>query len=115
MSEFMDTFGEWGNDEEGNPLPLTVKTFLGTGPSGRKYAAAQEFPGLPQFPQNRLVRTAQGDEALSSAAVYAPKELAVHFALQSLVTLADGREAAVQTVAKPDTFGLFGFVVVNLE
>lgn len=114
-SEFEELFGEWGLDSEGEPKPLSVQTFLGEGSTGPVFAPAASHPGLVQFDQERLVRVSEGDERLSSAAVYAPLALSGTFTLGSRVTLASGRTAAVLTVAKPDVFGLFGFVVVNLE
>lgn len=115
MTEFEELFGEWGLDSAGAPKPLTVRTALGSGNAGRTYSEPKSHPGLVQFPQDRLVRTSAGNEVLSSTAVYAPLSLAGDFTLGSAVTLADGRQAAVLTLGTPDVFGLFGFVVVNLE
>lgn len=115
MNEFMELFGEWGTDVTGTPLPLSVKTYEGSGPMGAKFSEPRDHAGLPQFPQQRLVRTSDGNEKVSQSAVYAPLELAGDFTLHSLVTLADGHEAAILTVATADQFGLFGFVVLNLE
>lgn len=115
MSEFEELFGEWGNDGEGNPLPLSVETYMGAGSRGSVYSEPKSRPGLIQLPQNRLVRTAQGNEVVSSSLVYAPLELSGDFTLGSRVTLADGRTAAVLTIGKPDVYGLLGFVVLNLE
>ena len=115
VSEFEELFGEWGNDSEGVPLPLTVRTYIGDGGDGPKYSEPRSHPGLVQIPQTKLVRTPNGDEAVSSTLVYAPLELAGHFTLGSRVTPADGREVAILTVGKPDVYGLFGFMVLNLE
>lgn len=115
MSEFEEVFGEWGRNLDGTPKPLSVRTFTGSGQTGEKYASAADHAGLPQFDQSRLVRSADGNEVLSTAAVYAPLTLAGAFALHSLVTLASGREAAVLAVAVNDHEGLFSFVAVNLE
>lgn len=113
--EFWELWGEWGNDSDGNPKPLTVQQYLSTGQLGPKYAAPVSIPGLPQMPQRRLVRTSGGNEVLSSTAVAVPPEHRDHFTLHSRVTLADGRTSTVLTVAEGDTSGLFGFSVVNLE
>ena len=115
MTDFEDNFAEWGRDSTGAALTLTVETFLGNGSLGPSYAAPVALPGLPQFRQNRLVRTAQGNEVLASSKVYAPLAHADKFTLHSRVTLADGRASTVLTVSRPDQFGLFGFVVVDVE
>lgn len=114
-SEFEELFGEWGLDGDGTPNALTVEPYLGSGSAGEKYGAGIEHPGLIQLPQDKLVRTAQGDETTSSTAVYAPLSIAGDFPLGSRVTLADGRRAAVLTISKPDIYGLLGFVVLNIE
>lgn len=113
--EWEDLFEEWGVGSDGQPLPCTVKTFEGTGQLGPKYSAEKSRPGLPQFPQNRLVRASNGNEVLSTSRIYAPKRYAADFALHSLVTLADGREATVLSLGTPDNVELFAFVEVNLE
>ena len=113
--EFQELFGEWGMDSEEQPLALSVETYKGTGANGAVYKQPVSLPGLPQFPQDRLVRMSTGDEKISSTAVYAPLSKAEHFTLGSRVTLHSGRVAAILGLGMPDTFGLFGFVVVNLE
>jgi len=115
MSDFEDNFSEWGRDSTGAALSLTVETFLGNGSLGASYAAPEAIPGLPQFRQNRLVRTAQGNEVLASSKIYVPLAHAHKFTLHSRVTLADGRASTVLNVARPDQFGLFGFVVLDVE
>lgn len=114
-SEFEELFGEWGLDGNGQPIPLSVEPYLGVGAIGPKFGAPIDHAGLIQLPQEKLVRTAQGDEAVSSALVYAPLDVAGDFPLGSRVTLADGRRAAVLTIGKPDVYGMLGFVVLNLE
>lgn len=113
--EFWELWGEWGKDPEGNPKPLTLETYQGTGQLGPRYAAPVEHPGLPQMPQRRLVRSSSGNEVLSTAAVAVPPSLRGVFTLHSRVTLADGRASVVLQVADGDTAGLFGHTVVNLE
>lgn len=114
-AEFWELWGEWGKDSEGNPKPLSVQAYQGTGQMGPKYAAAVSRPGLPQMPKRRLVRTSGGNEVLSSTAVAIPLSYRADFPLHSRVTLADGRVSTVLTVDEGDTDGLFGFLVVNLE
>lgn len=113
--EFWDLFGEWGKDSEGNPKPCSVEKFEGTGQKGPKYATAVSHPGIPQMPRRRLVRNSGGNEVLSTSALAMPVNLAADFPLHSRVTLADGRTSTVLSVDDGDTWGLFGFVVVNLE
>lgn len=113
--EFWELWGEWGLDSEGNPKPLSVKPYTGTGQLGAKYGPAVERPGLPQMPKRRLVRSSGGNEVLSTTAVAIPLSYAADFPLHSKVTLADGRESTVLSVDTGDTNGLFGFLVVNLE
>jgi hypothetical protein len=113
--EWVELFAEWGNDSEGNPLPLTVKTYEGAGQLGPKFAAPHDIPGLPQMPQERRVRTADGSEKVASTAVYAPKAHAGRFTLGSQVKLASGRWSTVLTVDTPDMDGMFAFVLVRLE
>lgn len=113
--DWSDLFSEWGNDVNGSPLACSVKTFTGSGQLGPSYAAPTSKPGLPQFPQQRLVRTAQGNEIVSSSALYAPLTDRAVFTLHSLVTLANGREAVVLAVAEADIEGLFGFLRIDLE
>lgn len=113
--EWAELFEDWGIGSDGQPLACTVKTFTGTGQTGPKYSAAKSRPGLPQFPQNRLVRASNGNEVLSTAKLYAPQEFAADFTLHSLVTLNDGREATVLSLGTPDIGELFAFVEVNLE
>jgi len=113
--EFWELWGEWGKDSEGNPKPLTVKPYTGTGQMGPKYAPEVSRPGLPQMPKRRLVRTSGGNEVLSSTAVAIPLSMRDDFPLHSRVTLADGRVSTVLTVDEGDTSGLFGMLVVNLE
>jgi len=113
--EWEELFAEWGNDGEGNPLPLTVRTKTGGGQMGGSFANPRKLPGLPQVPDIKLVRTADGNQRTAQTAVYAPRDLAEHFTLGSRVTLADGRESTVLGVQTPDTLGLFAFVIVRVE
>lgn len=113
--EFWEVFGEWGLTEDEQPLLLTVETRMSAGSMGSNYAAPVALNGLPQLGQSRLVRSPGGDEALSSVAIYAPIELAGHFTLGTRCKLADGRVGAVLTLSKPDVYGVFGFVAVNVE
>lgn len=115
MSEFNDLFDEWGLDSEGIPLPLTVQTCTGQGSQGPILGEPVSLPGLPQIPQERLVRNSDGAEVVSSTAVYADLSLSDHFTLNSVVTPASGRPARLLTISRPDTFGLFGFLVLNIE
>lgn len=114
-AEFWGLYGEWGRDGDGEPLPCQVETYRGSNASGPVYAAAAPRPGLPQFPQQRLVRNPQGNEITSSTAVYAPRSIAVDFPLHSRVTLADGRRAAVLAVSWQVAEGLFDFARIDLE
>lgn len=113
--EWRELFEEWGNDAEGQPLPLSVQTKSGSGQLGPTFAAPYSIPGLPQMPQTRTIRTSNGNEAVSQTAVYAPKEHAGRFTLGSRVTLADGRVSTVLGIQSPDILGLFAFVRVDLE
>ncbi len=113
--EWDDLFLEWGQDANGNPLPLSVRTYLGSGQMGDKFDAPAEHPGLPQMPERKLVRGADGNERTAQTAIYAPRELSGHFTLGSRVTLADGRVSTVLGVQTPDVVGLFAFVIVRVE
>lgn len=114
-AEFWELYGEWGKGLDGTPLSCSVQTHEGDGQDGPVFSSPHSHPGLPQFPQSRLVRTAQGNEALSQTRLYAPMSLAGHFTLGSLVTPASGQRGAVLTLSQPEAYGLFGFVVVDLE
>ncbi len=113
--EWVELFSEWGNDSEGNPLPLSVKTYRGNGQLGPKLDAEHSIPGLPQIPAERRIRTADGSEKTASTAVYAPKEHLGRFTPGSQVKLASGRWSTVLSIETPDMEGLFAFVVVRLE
>lgn len=113
--EWEDLFEDWGVGSDGQPLACTVETFEGTGQLGPKFSSPKDRPGLPQFPQNRLVRASNGNEVLSTAKVYAPMRYAADFALHSRVTLNDGRTSTVLSLGTPDMAELFAFVEVNLE
>lgn len=113
--EWEDLFEDWGVGSDGQPLACTVETFEGSGQTGPKFSAGKSRPGLPQFPQNRLVRASNGNEVLSTSKVYAPLRMAADFALHSRVTLNDGRKTTVLSVGTPDNAELFAFVEVNLE
>lgn len=113
--EWEDVFADFGVDHNGDPLPCTVETLEGQGSLGPRFSAPKDRPGLPQFPQNRLVRTSGGNEVLSSARLYAPQRMRADFTIGSRVTLADGRQTVVLTAGTPDMGPLFAFVEVNLE
>lgn len=113
--EWSDLFGEWGNGSDGEPLPLTVETYQGSGMKAAKYGNPVDHPGLVQFPQNRLVRNTDNNEQLSTAAVFAPLELRAEFVPHSRVTLADGRVATVIALQVADIGELFGFIRVDVE
>lgn len=113
--EFTELFAEWGLDAAGTPIPLSVRTNGGAGAVGKVRSDPKSRPGLPQMPQNRLVRSSTGDEVLSTTAVLAPLSMAGDFTLGSEVTLADGRVAAVLTVSTANVNGLFDYLVLNLE
>lgn len=113
--EWEELFSEWGVDHNGDPLPCTVETLIRRGTTGDVFSAPKSRPGLPQFPQNKLVRTSGGNETLSSSRIYAPRDLAPDFALGSRVRLADGRQTVVLTLGVPDIGDIFAFVEVNLE
>lgn len=115
MTEFQELYGEWGNDAEGVPLPLSVATYMGTGAKGKLYAAPASLPGLPQMTQAVMVRSSTGDESASSAAVYATIELAGHFAPGSLVTLATGRVATILSMTIANSQGHVPYLVANLS
>jgi len=114
MDEFMELFGEWGLDVAGQPIPLSVEPYLGAGANGGKFGPALSRPGLPQMPQDRVIVSSTGDEETSSTAIYAPLSMAGDFPLGSRVTLRSGRVARVLGHSEPDTFGLFGFVIVSV-
>jgi len=114
-TEFEELFGEWGQDSNGYPLPLVVEPYLGFTSTGPKFGPSVDHAGLVQLPQDKLVLTSQGNEATSSALVYAPLSMAGDFPLHSRVTLASGRQAAVLSIGSPDVYGIFGFMVLNLE
>lgn len=113
--EWEELFAEWGKDADGNPLPLSVQTFQSSGQLDSSLAAPYSIPGLPQMPEERIIRTADGHEKVSSTAVYAPERHAGRFTLGSRVTLASGRVSTVLGVGTPNIQGLFSFVVVRLE
>lgn len=113
--EWDELFLEWGQDVDGNPLPLSVRTRESSGQLGPTFKPAESLPGLPQMPERKWVRGSDGNESVAQTAIYAPKDLAGHFTLGSRVTLADGRESTVLGVQTPDTLGLFAFVVVRVE
>lgn len=112
---FLEMFGDWGIGRDGQPKPLTVEPFRGQNATGAVYGDKISRPGLPQFGQERLVRNSEGNEATSTAAVYAPMDLRGDFPLRSRVTLADGRVTAVLSVAVNEDADDFSFMVVNVE
>lgn len=113
--EWAEVFADFGVDHEGNPLPCSVETLDGQGTLGPTFSPPKDRPGLPQFPQNRLVRTSGGNEVLSSSRIYAPRHMAADFTIGSRVTLADGRRTTVLTLGTPDMQPIFAFIEVNLE
>lgn len=113
--EWDDLFLEWGKDADGEPLPLSVRTYEEGGQLGPELKDAESLPGLPQIPDRKLVRGSDGNEQVAQTAIYAPRDLAGHFTLGSRVTLADGRESTVLGVQTPDILGLFAFVIVRVE
>lgn len=98
MTEFDDLFAEWGNDAQGEPLPLVLETYQGSGQRGDVWAEPVELPGLPREGRTRLVRGAQGDERTSTLTIYAPPEHGPAFTLGSIVVV-EGRRTAVLAVA----------------
>jgi hypothetical protein len=116
MTEFEELFGEWGRDSAGADKPCSVRTYSGAAQQGERWADAVDRNGLPQFDQQRLVRSADGNEVLSTAGIYSPDLAdADVFKLHSRVTLATGRESTVLAVTVNDHEGLFQFVAVSLE
>lgn len=115
IEEWAELFAEWGVGSDGDLLTLSVRTYQGPGMKGPKYAAPASHEGLVQFPQQRLVRNTDNNEVLSTAAVFAPLALRDAFVPHSLVTLADGREAAVVALQVSDVADLFAFIRVDVE
>lgn len=114
MSEFEDLYGEWGRDANGNPLPLTLRPYLGSGQDGDVFGAPVELPGLPREDSRRLVRSAQGDEVLSTLTVYAPAPTGALFVLGSRVTV-DNRTGAVLQVKHEQGGDLGDFYTIAVE
>lgn len=112
--EFWELWGEWGQNSDGTPKPLTVERYLGPGQLGPKYAAPESWPGLPQMPKARLVKSSAGNEVLAGTAVAAPLSYRDSFPLHSRVTLASGLVASVLVVEDADTQGIFGFLVISV-
>jgi hypothetical protein len=112
--EFMELYGEWGRDIDGNPLPCTVEPCLGKGASGPKYGAPVSHPGLPRMGQSRIIRATDGTERSSPTALYAPKSIAADFPLLSRVSLGSGPLVTVEGISEGDMDGLFAFVRLDL-
>ncbi len=115
MSEFSDLFGEWGMTSDGQPTVTIVETYKGPGRAGPVLAEPVERRGLVVMPQTRLVRNSDGQQQLSTTAIYGELEERVHFPVGSRVKLADGRTTSVLSMAAPDQLELGSFMVVNLE
>lgn len=109
--EFWELWGEWGEDAEGQPLPLTVRTLVGSGSDGQVWADDVELPGLPQTHKPRLVRNSDGDEITSNTRVLAPLSYAQHFTLGSLVKPAHEDWTPVAAVTVTDDPVLPGVAV----
>lgn len=112
--EWEELFMDWGIGGDGKPLELSLETYMGAGTKGPRYATRVAVLGLPQFPQQRLVRTSEGNEATSTAAVYAPLEMREQFTLHSRVQLASGRDSVVLAVQEADNVELFSFLRVDI-
>jgi len=113
--EWEETFADFGEDENGRPLDCTVQTLIRRGQMGDQWATPKSIPGLPQHPQNRLVRNSDGNEVLSSSRLYAPIRHREAFRLGSKVTLDDGTESVVLSLLTHRNSATFAFIEVNLE
>lgn len=114
--ELQALFGEWGVDDAGVPLPLTYRTFVGTGAHGPVYDGSGDLAGTIRIPQNRLVRNADGQEVLSSTRLFIDSEDVPKVPLHSLVDLGDGMGwRTVVTIENVQASGMFGHAVVHVE
>lgn len=106
MSEFEYVFGEWLADT------VTLEVYEGAGFNGDQYAAPATVGGVMVDSTRRLIRNAEGNEAVSETTLFVP-EGAPAFSLDDRVTVR-GRASTVMQVTDPSVYGLFSFQVVNL-
>lgn len=96
--DFVEAFAEWLTET------VQVRTYLGPGPKGSVLGASANVEGVMVKDGNRLIRGSDAEERVSDATLVMPLTLAHHFALESEVTLPDGRVRQVhqRSVDKAD-------------
>lgn len=101
--EWRALWGEWGLDDEGEPVTCEVRTKTGNGVDGPIYTPARSLPGLVITHKPRLVRMPDGNEGTSTTRVLAPPSLRDVFTLGSLVKPAyeDWTPVLAVTVTEP--------------
>lgn len=104
---FESVFSKWLKDS------VTVETIGGIGFDGIT-TSSSTVAGVMVEEETRLVRSAAGNEVVSSATVYAPLDEANKFLVDSRVTLPSGRVTTVLASARHDVPGVFAMVAVNL-
>lgn len=116
MSDFSDLFTEWGATHDGTPTSVVVRPAAGVGAYGAAMGDPVTFTGVVVIDASRLIRGPDGNQIVSSCAIYVdiehPDAPAITPASEVDV---NGRTTKVIIVEKPDVFGLFGFVVVRCE
>jgi hypothetical protein len=88
---------------------VTVETREGTGANGDVYAAAQIVAGFLDG-KTQLIRNQDGEQVLSQSQFYCSTADGLKFALDSRVTLSDGRHAQVIIVNQLDAAGMLAGV-----
>lgn len=106
--DFADLFDDWMTKN------VSVKKFTGTGFDGAIFDAPVVVEKVMIEDARKLVRASDGNQKVSETTIYVHAEDASKITLHSLVQLPD-RESTVLRIASPEVYGLFSFIVVNLE
>jgi len=108
VSDFGEVFDEWLTET------VEISPRLGAGAEGVQYGEPQRIEGCMIDDSARLIRASDGNQIVSDTTIYVPTSRADAVELHARVKLPSGRVATAERIARPEVYGIFDFVVVNL-